>query len=119
MSTRSIQPVFWLLFGAGGMVSALIGAAFVLVTGIALPLGLLAPQGAPTYDAVLAFCQHWAGKAFVFAIVFLFLWHGAHRAFHCLHDLGIHAKKASMFACYGIAALGTLAAAVSLIRIGF
>ena len=39
MMRRSNAPVFWLLFGAGGMLSALLGAALVSITGIAAPLG--------------------------------------------------------------------------------
>ena len=35
---RSNAPVFWLLFGAGGMLSALLGAMLVFITGIALRL---------------------------------------------------------------------------------
>ena len=35
MRPRSNQPVFWLLFGAGGMLSALFGVGLVFVTGIA------------------------------------------------------------------------------------
>ena len=119
MSTRSIQPIFWVLFGAGGMFSALIGAVLVFITGIALPLGLLLPASAFSYEDLAAFCRHWAGKGFVFAVIALFLWHGAHRIYHSLHDLGIHAKKATAFACYGLAAFGTVAAAVALARIGF
>jgi fumarate reductase subunit D len=38
---RSHAPIFWLLFGGGGMLAALFGAALVLVTGIASPLGWL------------------------------------------------------------------------------
>jgi fumarate reductase subunit D len=119
MSTRSTQPVFWLLFGAGGMLSALIGAALVFVTGIALPLGIVLPADLLSYPDALAFCRHWAGKAFVFLVITLFLWHGAHRIFHSLHDLGVHAKKAPALACYGLAFLGTVVAAAELLRIGF
>jgi fumarate reductase subunit D len=40
---RSNEPIFWSLFGAGGMLAALIGPALVFITGIAVPLGLLLP----------------------------------------------------------------------------
>ena len=116
---RSTQPVFWLLFGAGGMFSALVGAMLVFITGIAMPLGIGLPADALTYDNLLAFHRHWLGKAFTFAVISLFLWHGAHRIFHSLHDLGVPARGASAFACYGIALLATLAAAVALLAIGF
>ena len=39
MKARSNAPIFWLLFGAGGMLSALLGAALVGITGLAGPLG--------------------------------------------------------------------------------
>jgi fumarate reductase subunit D len=68
---------------------------------------------------MLAFHRHWAGKAFVFAVISLFLWHGAHRIFHSLHDLGVHAKTGSAIACYGVALMGTVAAGAALLSIGF
>jgi fumarate reductase subunit D len=115
---RSTQPVFWLLFGAGGMLSATIGAMLVFITGIAIPLGYLLPPDLFSYENMLAFHRHWAGKAFTFGVISLFLWHGAHRIFHSLHDLGVHARRASAAACYGLAMLGTLAAAIALFSIG-
>ena len=35
---RSNAPVFWLLFGAGGMLCALLGPVLVFITGLAVPL---------------------------------------------------------------------------------
>jgi len=114
---RSTQPVFWLAFGAGGMLSALIGAMLVFVTGFVLPLGLGVDPAAFGYDRLLAFERNWAGAGFTFVVIALFLWHGVHRIFHSLHDLGVHARTASALACYGIAAMGTLAAAFLLLRL--
>ena len=119
MSERSTQPVFWLMFGAGGMLSALFGAALVLVTGILLPRGILFSPDLLSYDNVLAFARNWAGKAFLFVVITFFLWHGTHRIYHSLHDFGIKAKVASQVACYGIALMATIAAASALLRIGF
>jgi fumarate reductase subunit D len=111
---RSTQPVFWLLFGAGGMLSATIGAMLVFITGIAMPLGLTLSADSLSYENALAFHRHWAGKAFMFAVISLFLWHGAHRIFHSLHDFGVPARGASAVACYGVALLGSVAAALAL-----
>jgi len=115
----SWQPPFWLLFGAGGMLSALIGAALVFVTGLAGPTGTVLPEGAFGYARVLTFAQHPLGKAFAFAVVALFLWHAAHRLYHTLHDFGVHAGSVAWIACYGSAAAGTVVAAACLLAVGF
>ena len=52
---RSNKPIFWSLFGAGGMLSALVGPMLVFVTGIAVPLGFLLPCETMSYDRMLAF----------------------------------------------------------------
>lgn len=116
---RSNAPIFWALFGAGGMLSALIGAVLVFITGIAAPSGTLLPREMLSYSRVLAFSQHWAGKAFLFVIISLFLWHSVHRIFHTLHDIGIHAGLGAKLICYGGALAGTIATAVVLMRLGW
>ena len=116
---RSNAPIFWVLFGAGGMLSALIGAVLVFITGIAAPLGILLPREMLSYSSVLAFAQHWAGKGVLFVIISLFLWHSAHRIFHSLHDIGVHAGPVAKVICYGAAIAGTLAATVVLLRLGW
>ena len=115
---RSNAPIFWSLFGAGGMLSALIGPALVFITGIAVPLGLLLPRDVMSYPHMLAFAQNWAGKGFVFVVVSLFFWHGVHRIFHSLHDIGVHAGTGAKVICYGLAMLGTVLSAGALLDIG-
>lgn len=119
MSKRSNAPVFWLLFGAGGMLSALLGPVLVLITGVLVPLNLLLPREVMSYPRMLAFAQHWAGKGLLFAVIALFAWHAAHRIFHSLHDLGIHNGAWAKLACYGTALAVTLAAAACLLAVGF
>lgn len=116
---RSNQPFYWMLFGAGGMFSALIGAVLVFITGVAVPLGLGVSRELMSYRNALAFARSIPGKAFLFAVVSLFLWHAAHRIYHSLHDLGVPTGALAQLACYGFALLGTLAALVALFAIGF
>jgi fumarate reductase subunit D len=116
---RSNAPIFWALFGAGGMLSALFGPVLVLVTGILVPLGLLLPADTMSYGRMLAFAQHWAGKGFIFVVVALFAWHAAHRIFHSLHDIGIRTGGLAKLACYGGALAVTVLTAFGLLAIGF
>jgi fumarate reductase subunit D len=114
---RSNEPIFWSLFGAGGMLAALIGPALVFVTGIAVPLGLIYAPDTMSYANMQAFAQNWIGKIFLFAVVSLFLWHAAHRIHILLHDFGIHAVTAVRVLCYGGAFAGTVIAAYTLLMI--
>lgn len=116
---RSNAPIFWGLFGAGGMLAALIGPMLVFITGIAVPLGLLLPAGTMRYAAMQGFAHNIIGKGFIFAIIALFLWHAAHRIFHSLHDIGIHGGPLAKLLTYGIAMAGTLIAVAALLSIGF
>ena len=116
---RSNAPIFWLLFGAGGMLSALLGAMLVFITGIAVPLGWSLRSDLLTYPRMLAFAQNWAGKGFLFVVIALFAWHALHRIFHSLHDLGMRANASAKIVCYGGALAITIAAAASLLSIGF
>jgi succinate dehydrogenase subunit D len=116
---RSNAPVFWLLFGAGGMLSALIGPVLVLITGIAVPLGLLLPTGTLSYPHVLAFAHSWIGALFLFAVVMLFFWHAGHRIYHSLHDLGIHTGVVAKLFCYGLPLVATLITVYALVLIRY
>ena len=116
---RSHAPIFWLLFGAGGMLAALFGPAIVFITGVAVPLGWPLPHDWLSYPRMLGFAQHWAGKAFVFVVIALFAWHAAHRILHSLHDLGLHKGAIAKLACYGSALAVTLVGAFSLLVIGW
>ena len=116
---RSNAPIFWGLFGGGGMLAALFGPMLVFITGIAVPLGLILPAGTMSYAKMLAFAQNFIGKGFIFAIIAMFLWHAAHRIFHSLHEFGIHAGVFGKMLTYGVAFVGTVVSAVVLLGIGF
>lgn len=102
---RSNKPIFWSLFGAGGMLAALAGPALVAITGIAVPLGLVDMS----YERTGAFAQNGFGKLAIFVVISLFLFHGCHRMYHCLHDFGIHVGPGLKALFHGFAAAGTLA----------
>ena len=106
---RSNAPVYWSLFGAGGMLSALVAPGLVLIV----------MSGRLGYADVLAIARNPVGKVFLFAVASLFLWHAAHRIYHALHDFGIRTGVLAWILCYGVAVAGTLTAASALLRLGF
>ncbi len=115
---RSNKPIFWSLFGAGGMLSALVGPALVLLTGIALPLGLgFDPEGL-SYARALGLLQNPLAGLALAAVISLFLFHGFHRLYHTLHDLGVPVGPGLKALCHGLAGLGTLLAIALLVRLG-
>ena len=114
---RSNKPIFWSLFGAGGMLCALVGPALIFVTGVAVPAGIVQKE-AMSYERVLAFAQSGFGKLAALAVIALFLFHGLHRMYHCLHDFGIHVGPGRKALFHGFAAAGTLATLWLLIAIG-
>ena len=115
---RSHAPVLWALFGGGGTLSSLFGPALILITGLLVPLGLMA-SGTTSYARTLALAQHPLGKLFLFAVIMLFAWHAVHRLYKSLHDFGVHPGPVPALCCYGMATGITLAAAVGLLRVGF
>jgi fumarate reductase subunit D len=113
---RSHEPPFWMLFGAGGMLAALVGPALVLVVAIALPLGWL-PEAAGDYVRVRAAVGHPLGMLVVTTVIALFLFHGCHRLLHSLHDLGAPRSPLLATACYGFATVGSIATLLVLLAI--
>ena len=66
---RSREPVFWTLFGAGGMLSALVGPVLIFTTGIAIPIGFLLPQQTMDYTNMLALMRMPVGKVAALTVI--------------------------------------------------
>jgi len=113
---RSHKPIVWSLFAAGGTFAAFVTPVMIVVTGLAITLGLL-PIEALAYERMLAVVQNPIGKTIMFLVVFLPVWHAAHRLRITAHDFGIRADTAVMAVCYGLAALATLVTVFALFRV--
>ncbi len=110
----SHKPVVWALFAAGGTLAAFVLPAIIFSLTLGVALGWI-PLEALSYERAVAGLQSPLAKLAAFAVAVLILWHAAHRLRITAHDLGIYADGIVMFICYGIAALGTVAAFVALL----
>lgn len=99
---RSNEPIPWALFGAGGMLLALIGPGLVLATGFLLPFA----EPSRAFQAIDAIVAEPAGKLFILALIALPLFHTVHRLYHGMHDLHVPLPRPLRLAlCYGTATL--------------
>lgn len=104
---RSDEPIFWLLFGTGGMTVGIVLPAIIIVM---LAAGFSNPD---LNSGLMNFCQmkallgNWFAALIIFGILATVFWHAFHRIFHTLHDLGVHATKLWWFILYGGAAAFT------------
>lgn len=118
MSTRrSREPLWWLLFAAGGTVAAFLLPVHILLTGVAAPLGWT--PDAFHYDRVAALLKHPASRLYLFVVIALPLFHWAHRfRYGLIEGLRLHrAGRVLSVACYGAAVLLTVVAAITLARL--
>ena len=104
-------PLFWLLFAGGGTASAMILPAMVFVTGVAVPAGWLSEE------ELLALVRNPITRVVLVGLVFLFLFHWAHRFRYALVDLGLRALGSQAWLFYGAAAVGTLLAGLAALRL--
>ena len=116
MSKRSNEPFLWLLFSAGGVVSALLMPIHLFLFGLAFPLGWLE---APSYESLRALAGHPAARVYLLVFCALPLFHWAHRFRFTLYDgLQIkHLNELINIFCYGGAILGTAVATYLVFRI--
>ena len=112
---RSSKAIPWFLFAGGGTVASFILPVMIFVTGIAPAVGLF--SGALSYETMHAFVGNWLIKLILFGIIFLFLWHAAHRLRVCAHDFGVRVDTGVAIVLYGLAAIGTVATIIALVAI--
>ncbi len=106
MSTSN-KPVIWSLFAAGGTITALLTPILVLLFALAVPLGFLSSD-IFSYSRIEILLDNTLLRLVLFAVLFLSLWHAAHRMRITLHDFGLRADGVAMILLYGVASLASL-----------
>jgi fumarate reductase subunit D len=103
----SHKPIIWSLFAAGGTLTALLMPVLVVLVALAVPVGYL-PAELFSYARIHELLASPIVKLIVFAVVFLSLWHSAHRMRITVHDFGLRADSFAVFVFYGIAAVASI-----------
>ena len=109
MAKRTIEPLLWLVFSAGGVLVALLIPVLLLLFGLAFPLGWLSP---PSHGHLLAVLGRPVTRVALFLLCLLALFHWAHRFRYTLYD-GLQIKHLSELInlfCYGGAIVGSVLA---------
>ena len=109
MAKRTLEPLLWLLFSAGGVLAALVIPALLFLFGLAFPLGWLTP---PSHGHLLAVLSHPLIRVVLLLFCILSFFHWAHRFRYTLYD-GLQVKHLFEVVnplCYGGAILGSVIA---------
>ena len=108
------KALVWGLFAAGGTVTAFVFPAlmvlFLVIATGNVPSGL-------QFEQIHAFAASWIGKAGLFVVLFLSVWHAAHRLRVVAHDFGIRKDTLVAIAVYTVAAMCTVLTAFYLVVI--
>ena len=108
---HKLEPLWWILFGAGGFVAVFFLPALVLGVLILGPLGMFGHGFA--YERVHGLAASVPGRVFFAATISLVIWHCAHHLRHFALDVFGHAAApVAAFTSYGLALAGTITAFV-------
>jgi fumarate reductase subunit D len=116
MKRRALEPILWLLFSAGGVIAALLVPITIFLFGLAFPLGWVEP---PSHGHLTGVLGHPVARLMVFLLCTLGLFHWAHRFRYTLYD-GLQIKHLNELInvfCYGGAIVGSVVAAVLVLRL--
>lgn len=117
MRGRSHEPIWWSLFGMGGIIAAVFVPVMIFVVGIGGAAGWDAVTEALAHgeDGIGALLRHAPVRAVLGLILALATVHAAHRIRHTLIDLHVHAPPAVLIvASYGAAAVVSVLIAIVL-----
>jgi fumarate reductase subunit D len=112
-----LEPIWWLLFGAGGFATALFLPGLLLGFSLGTPLGWWSDY-AVSYHRVRALVANPIGGPLIALLLSLMAWHSAHHLRHFALDIGW--KRLEMpisIALYGLAAVTTLASFAAVARL--
>jgi len=113
---HKLEPLWWILFGAGGFVIGFVLPALIL--GVLLLGDTAVMHDGLSYHRALRLASNPIGKLFLIAVPTLGFWHCAHHLRHFALDIGGHGAAAlGAFGSYGLALLGTIATVAAVLAL--
>ncbi len=107
-SKRSNEALWWSLFSAGGVMSALFVPVLILSTGLIVPF-FVTDGDQTVYERLHGIASFWLVRVALLGIIVMTLFHCAHRIRHVLQDLGLHGMVGVLSViCYGAAFAGSV-----------
>jgi fumarate reductase subunit D len=103
-----LEPLLWLLFGAGGFAAALFLPGLFFCIAVIFPTGLFGDPN-ESFQRMRTLFANPVGQGVLIAVLSLSFWHAAHHTRHLALDLGFEKAEAGVsFLVYGAALLATL-----------
>src|SRR3972149_8186685 len=98
---KSLEPLWWSLFGLGGAIAAFLFPAHILIQGVFTPAGIL-PADTLQYENFSGLLHSPFVRIYFLALIVFPLYHAAHRIRMTLEDLRIGWLNAILpLLCYG------------------
>ena len=111
-----LEPLIWLMFGQGIMIGTMLLTGWVLVVGLAIPLGIV-PAEALSFDRAHMLGSNIIGRVVLLGLIVLPLWKGVHHIRHLFIDFGTGRDELIAPLLYSIALGGSLLGLVAIIRL--
>ena len=90
---RLLEPLWWVLFGAGGFAAAMVLPGLLLVVCLAFPAGVFG-DATTTFNRMHTLFGNPLGQLVLIAVFSLTFWHCAHHLRHLSMDLGYAEQQA-------------------------
>ena len=111
-----LEPLIWLLFGQGIMIGTMLLTGWVLVVGLAVPLGIVSPD-ALSFERAHMLGSNIIGRVVLLGLIVLPLWKGVHHLRHLFIDFGTGRDELIAPLLYLIAIAGSLMGVVAIVRL--
>lgn len=106
-NVRSVEPLWWFLFAAGGMVAALLVPVHLLIN-LLIGLGVLG-RDLISYERLSALVANPLVKLYLLGLIVPSFFHAAHRIRGVIRDMGVRNGGGLLaFLCYGGAIVGSI-----------